>query len=85
MSKSSFNIYPNPATDHITLSSKSTVKGNINITITNLSGKIVYSEQIDNQSPGLIKTIKLPELVSGTYLVNLVSDGKSESKKLIVN
>mgnify|MGYP002725450020 CR=1 FL=1 len=79
-----FSMYPNPTTDYITLSSKSSVKGNINITISDIAGKIIYSEQINNHSPSLIKKIKLPNLVSGTYLVNVGHDGKSENKKLIV-
>lgn len=79
-----FSIYPNPAADHITISTNSTIEGPVVINISDLSGRIVYSDQIENQSHSLNKTIRLPELVSGTYLVNLVYDGKNESMKLVV-
>jgi len=82
--ESKFIIYPNPAIDNITLSSVSSITGNVNITITNLGGKVIYNEKINNKLPNLIKTINLPNFVSGTYLINIFYDGKSESKKLIV-
>lgn len=82
--KSEFNIYPNPTVDHITLSTYSIIAGPVVINISDLSGKVVFSNRLENQSGDLTYKINLPEITAGTYLVNLVYNGKSETKKLIV-
>lgn len=83
-SENNFNIYPNPAVDDITISTNSKINGPIAITITDLSGRIVYTDEIENHTENVQHSISLPELSSGTYLVSLTFDGTYESKKLIV-
>lgn len=82
--ESTFNIYPNPAVDNITISADLKIEGPLSLTITDLSGRIIYTDQIECHSENINYSIKLPEMSSGTYLVNLAFDGISESKKLIV-
>ncbi len=79
-----FSIYPNPATDHITLKTNSSIKGTIEINITTLNGKILYINHIESQTKKLNHRIKLPNLACGIYLINLNYNGNSESKQLII-
>ena len=61
------SIYPNPSTGNVT------IEGDGNITITNLSGQVVISQEINRKG-----TIMLDK---GVYFIKL-NDGTS--KKLII-
>ncbi|MBC8320197.1 MAG: T9SS type A sorting domain-containing protein [Bacteroidetes bacterium] len=82
--ESKFNIYPNPTVDNITISSNSTINGTVIINITDLNGKTVYTDRLENKSGNIVYKLSLPELTAGTYLVNFSYGGRSESNKLIV-
>lgn len=84
VNESGFNVYPNPATDHITITTNLIITGLVNITITDLNGNVVFSDRLENQSGKLVHKIDLPNLAGGTYLVNLTYNGKNESRKFIV-
>jgi len=70
-----FELYPNPAENHVTIS----VTKKTDLQIMDLAGRIVYSQ---NTIAG--KTfISLENLKSGIYIVQLNSDGNTISKKLV--
>lgn len=79
-----FEFYPNPATDEITITTSLLNQSTVNITITNINGKVVYNENFGNQELNLGSTIKLPELVGGVYMVNISYGAKTETQKLVV-
>ncbi len=79
-----FSIYPNPAVDKITISTNSIIPNPITLNITDLQGKVVYNNQIINQSNKISKSVELPNLSSGTYIVNFKYNGIIESTKLVV-
>ncbi|MBC7884768.1 MAG: T9SS type A sorting domain-containing protein [Saprospiraceae bacterium] len=60
-------IYPNPASDFIRLDTKDWKEGAYMLTITDITGKIVYFENVylDNH---VIKEIKTSGLISGQYI-----------------
>lgn len=68
------NIYPNPATEYVTISN---VKDCM-VRVTDLQGRMVYSNKADND------TIQINNLTSGTYIVSVVSNNNIATKKLIV-
>ncbi|WP_223032641.1 T9SS type A sorting domain-containing protein [Hanstruepera marina] len=75
---SQFNVYPNPATTQITVASTAS-KGQIQIF--NITGKRVLSKDLslgDNR-------LNVSSLVSGVYLARINANGKTETKKLIIN
>ena len=72
--KNDFLIYPNPATDIITI--ELTEANNSIYTITNQIGQVVLNGKIANQKA----EINLNKLVSGIYFINL----NNETKKLTV-
>ena len=82
--KSKFSVHPNPAISNITISTNSLVEGSLGIIITDLSGKVVYNEKLEDQFGKVNHNIKLPELASGMYFININYNGRSESIKLIV-
>jgi hypothetical protein len=77
-SQSSFNLFPNPASDKLYLDSPEYFNVN-NVTISDVTGKMVY-KQIDNESDGYINISKLH---SGLYFVS-ISTGKAVIVKRFV-
>ena len=77
--ESSLSIYPNPATENITINFISTSK-NILVKIYDVSGRLV--KNIDNVTSGE-STINISELENGLYIIN-ITDGKSSATKRFV-
>lgn len=73
------SIYPNPATTHFTLANV-TGKNNV-VRIHNLQGAIVSTTKF---GASLVKVISTKELVPGTYLVEVESDGKLVSQMKLI-
>jgi len=69
-----FEVFPNPAFDHINI--KSTVQGNI--IISNLSGQIVYQGSSD------FEEIDLSYFNSGMYVLTLVTENSTVVRKILV-
>jgi aminopeptidase N len=76
------NIYPNPATNNVTVAiSNSNVGSNAKIIITDVSGRIILSQQANNGD----NNINLNQLQNGVYFVTLQNENKTiASKKLVV-
>ncbi len=79
-----FEIYPNPASDKVNLASNLKINGIVGISIVNLNGDVVYKNQIENQADKFNLTIDLYKFAGGIYVVNIMHDGISESRKMIV-
>jgi len=78
-----FVIYPSPVlrSGVIGIYLKNQVRGLLKIAISDMSGKIVYSETKNN--PGTNFSIKV-NLAAGAYVVKLMATGLDASQKLIV-
>jgi hypothetical protein len=74
------SMYPDPAIDHITISAKGGT-GMISYQITDLSGRVLIKGESDQRK----FEIKLSNIVSGLYLINIASEGRSIQKKIIIN
>ena len=64
-----FEIYPNPATQHIILYSKK--QGRISFTIANALGKIIDEKEVDSGS-----RIDISHLPTGNYFINIKGENK---------
>lgn len=88
IANASFNwsVSPNPATDNITLSFDLKDKTEIEVMITDLSGRVI--QQVPNgktYEAGIQKlNVQLNQLPKGLYFVKAIIDGNSLTKKLIV-
>jgi len=78
----SFILYPNPVEDVLHLKLK-TINIKQIISISDLSGRIVYNQEVPLQSSGLIE-IPVSKLSSGTYFIQLQNeDGSSLVNKFV--
>ncbi|MDA3866985.1 MAG: T9SS type A sorting domain-containing protein, partial [Salinivirgaceae bacterium] len=76
-----FNMYPNPATDILTIDIENiSYSENIEISIIDLNGKIVYSENIENSNC----KINISDYTAGLYFVELKTPGNIHKRKLII-
>ncbi len=74
-------VYPNPTTDHITISLGDYFNDKVEITIYNQSGQIVYNKvkQFDNQM-----SIDMSNVSSGIYFCKVKSGSFEKTQKVIV-
>lgn len=77
-------VYPNPASDYITINMNLKEKADINITITNLLGIEVY-KQTKYNIQSVSENISIQELPKGTYFVAIKYNEKQLYQKLIKN
>ena len=76
-----FSIYPNPASDEITISNSRNVAIS-SITITDLNGRIVKQNTFENISNVQMNIV---DLSPGVYLMNIVSMEGTVTKRIIKN
>lgn len=72
----SFEVYPNPASENILI--KTDVSG-VEVIILNSLGQLVYS----GISAGSETVIDISQLGKGLYFVQVITEGKSQTKKVI--
>jgi len=73
------SIFPNPATNYFNIDRSSFSDGNIQLSISDISGKEVL------QIPNLTKnTVDISHLASGLYFVNIDNGKYKTSKKLVI-
>ncbi len=84
--KPSLHLYPNPASGQVTLEFNARQAGQCHIQIFDLQGKVVSSDNMMADGPGLQQiNLSLQNLKPGTYLVHLIADGKSTGvNKLVI-
>jgi hypothetical protein len=77
------SLYPNPANDFAIVTLKNSQVAAVNITVTNMMGKVVLTDNVNTNGLMAYK-ISTNELASGVYQVS-VNSGKSQiSQKLII-
>jgi len=72
------SVFPNPASDYITVESESPLNKFI---IVDATGKVVYRQNTNSTKSG----INTSALKNGIYLVKITGDGQSSHTKLIIN
>lgn len=80
-----FYIYPNPANDAARVEFSLKDNQDVNIMITDLSGRIVYSDLLQNRAAGM-NNVELPlnNFADGMYMVSLRTNNNTVSQRLIV-
>lgn len=77
-----FQPYPNPTNSDISLALTQPVKQPFEISIFNTIGQVLYRES-RNSLQRSSYTIPLDNLPNGTYIIRLISDGKTDTKRVI--
>lgn len=76
------SIYPNPASDYITLSTNGATKEQISVIIYDINGRTMLNKQLSAGKGIHSSTLDISKLESGIYIINI---GGEISKKLIKN
>jgi len=86
VTKDDIKLYPNPNNGQFTLSgSLNGTDGEVSIEVVNMLGQVIYrgNAQVSNGSIG--KHIELPgTLASGTYMLNLITDGTNKLFRFVI-
>jgi len=79
-----FSIYPNPADKQISISFGENITGMARLNISDLTGRVVYSEDINDVRPGQVQSINSLGIKEGVYLLRLTSGGNSAIRKVVI-
>ncbi len=74
-------IFPNPATDMINIDMSGTGFTASSVMLTNMSGRVVYNADADNQS---VATVSLTAIPAGIYFLSVKTEGGTINKKITV-
>ncbi len=77
-----FAVYPNPSNGLISISLST--NEDVKISLNDISGRAIFNETFKNSNLTFFKEFNFNNLSKGVYIINVESDGKSASKKLIV-
>ena len=80
----SFIVYPNPSNGNFEIKFASPYKGNINIKLISIDGKIIYQKNIIKASDILNKELSL-NIPSGVYSLILNTNDKVYTHKILIN
>lgn len=79
----SIRLFPVPASDRMTVSYSGTYNGRCQITIFNISGSVVYSDQVFVRD-GLAYQVDVRTWLNGSYFVRIISDKEAFVQQIIV-
>ncbi len=77
--KNNITIYPNPVSDYLNINFKEEAE-NVNISIVNVAGQIIYTNDYTNQK---LTKIDLQNLQKGMYIIKINADGQETNMKFI--
>lgn len=81
---SALNVYPNPSNGVFNVSMDLGSAVDMNISVTDLQGKVVYTESISNAS-NLNTTLNLAHLNKGVYIFRAATATGSAIQKIVIN
>jgi hypothetical protein len=79
-----FDLFPNPASDKITLTFQLKDKDSVEVLISDITGGVVFEEQLANFNGRYSREIKLGEENGGVYVASIHQNGKIYSKKFMI-
>lgn len=79
-----FSVYPVPANDRMNIQFGDNLKGIIRLSITDVTGRIIYSGDYSDIHNGQVHSINSSDFAEGLYLLNIISEGSRSSKKIVV-
>ena len=77
------SIYPNPTSGEFSIDFKDTWQGDVDCRITDIFGRSIYSNILDNKSSNSSHRIDITESNNGVYIIQLVQGEKKTMKKII--
>lgn len=78
-------MYPNPANDRVNVSYKLSGDAKVKVTVTDLSGKVVYTTQAAEQNAGEQSLeISTANFSNGVYMVKFEANNETSTQKLVI-
>ncbi len=77
------DVYPNPAYDEINVSYTIPEKSNIEISITDMNGRIVRVFEFNAEKGSHLKNVDIEELPMGYYILSIENNNVLESRKFV--
>ncbi|GGG59557.1 LamG-like jellyroll fold domain-containing protein [Epilithonimonas arachidiradicis] len=77
-------IYPNPVKDQISIQLSDYKKSNVTAILRDMSGKIVFSEELNSNEKGIFILNIKNRKSSGTYILNVSGENLNSSFKVII-
>lgn len=78
-------IYPNPASDHVSITGSLAASAETSVSICNTMGQVVSEYKYPVGSTMFSENISLQNLANGIYLINVSSNGQKITRKIVVN
>ena len=80
--KIAFGVYPNPTHEDLTVAYELKSVGDLTLTLTDVSGRIVFQKHTPAVKTGT-ETVQMIDLAKGTYLLRLTSADDSRTEKIV--
>ncbi|MEL7149066.1 MAG: T9SS type A sorting domain-containing protein [Bacteroidota bacterium] len=80
----SYNIFPNPAQNELTIAIESLQRGQLTLELTDMSGRSLFSNTYTKGQFAFEQTIDTSELPNGLYVVNVIQGGEKETKLVAI-
>ncbi len=81
----SVSVHPNPVSDMLNVSVNANGAQNIKISITDLTGKMIYSDLMNTAGTGIFNfSHSVKNFAKGMYLLNINADGAVSTSKFVV-
>ena len=77
------NVYPNPASELVNISFTAT-GADYTIQMTDLQGRVVETRTMNNLNGEQLINIATDNLAKGSYLINILSNGSTTTKKVVI-
>lgn len=78
------NVFPNPAADNASVSFELNAEAAVNVTVTDLAGKVVYTNNLGSVAGAQQVDINTASMANGVYMVNVDVNGAVSTQKLVV-
>ncbi|REJ81663.1 MAG: T9SS C-terminal target domain-containing protein [Bacteroidetes bacterium] len=77
-------VYPNPAENEVFIEISNAVKGNVQIKVMDMNGKIYIFDDASDNKGNLRRNYQLGNLAKGIYLIQLISESGVSVSKLVL-
>jgi hypothetical protein len=81
----SVTLFPNPATNMVNVELALEATTDINISLIDFTGKVVYNNSFENVNSNTTIPVSIENVISGVYLVKIDSQEGSTVKRLVVS
>lgn len=78
------NVFPNPTSDDIQVKLNVATEQTVRIELVDVTGKLMVSKDLGTINGESTQTLNTKGLSKGTYLVKLIADSSTETKKIII-